>query len=81
MNSHERLQKTLNHEPIDKVCVDFGATHVTGISASTLSKLRKALLKKTCYIISAILDLLGIVCKGGREHIIWRASPNAAEPA
>ena len=44
MNSRERLQKTLNHEPVDKVCVDFGATHVTGISVSTLSTLRKALL-------------------------------------
>ncbi len=44
MNSRERLQKTLNHEPIDRVCVDFGATHVTGISASTLSKVRRALL-------------------------------------
>ena len=44
MNSRERLQKTLNHESVDRVCVDFGATHVTGISASTLSKLRRALL-------------------------------------
>ena len=44
MNSRDRLQKTLNHEPVDRVCVDFGATHVTGISASSLSKLRKALL-------------------------------------
>jgi len=44
MNSRERLQKTLNHEPVDRVCVDFGATHVTGISASILSKLRKAVL-------------------------------------
>jgi len=44
MNSCERLQKTLDHEPVDRVCVDFAATHVTGISASTLSKVRKALL-------------------------------------
>ena len=44
MNSRQKLQKTLNREPVDKVCVDFGATHVTGISASTLSKVRKALL-------------------------------------
>ena len=44
MNSRERLQKTLNRQPFDRVCVDFGATHVTGISASTLSKLRKAVM-------------------------------------
>ncbi len=44
MNSRERLQNTLNREPVDRVCVDFGATHVTGISASTLSKVRRALL-------------------------------------
>jgi len=44
MNSRERLQKTLNRQPADRVCVDFGATHVTGISASTLSKLRRAVL-------------------------------------
>ena len=44
MNSCERLQKTLNRDLVDRVCVDFGATHVTGISASTLSKVRKALL-------------------------------------
>jgi uroporphyrinogen-III decarboxylase len=50
MNSRERLQKTLNREPVDRVCVDFGATHVTGISASILSKLRKALLGEDCRV-------------------------------
>ncbi|MCF7957095.1 MAG: methyltransferase [Phycisphaerae bacterium] len=54
MNSRERLQKTLNHEPVDRVCVDFGATHVTGISASTLSKLRKALLGEEDYRVKII---------------------------
>ena len=50
MNSRERLQKTLNRDPVDRVCVDFGATHVTGISASILSKLRKALLGEDCRV-------------------------------
>jgi uroporphyrinogen-III decarboxylase len=54
MNSRERLQKTLNHEPVDRVCVDFGATHVTGISASTLSTLRKALLGEDDYRVKVI---------------------------
>ena len=54
MNSYERLQKTLNREPVDRVCVDFGATHVTGISASSLSKLRKALLGEDDYRVKII---------------------------
>ncbi len=54
MNSRERLQKTLNREPVDRVCVDFGATHVTGISASTLSKLRKTLLGEENYRVKII---------------------------
>lgn len=43
MNSRERLLKTLNHQQPDKVVVDLGATSQTGISASTLYQLRKAL--------------------------------------
>jgi uroporphyrinogen-III decarboxylase len=54
MNSRERLQKTLDRDPVDRVCVDFGATHVTGISASTLSKLRKALLGENDYRVKII---------------------------
>lgn len=54
MNSRERLQKTLNREPVDRVCVDFGATHVTGISASTLAKVRKALLGEDDYRVKII---------------------------
>jgi hypothetical protein len=45
MNSREILKRTLNHQPVERVCVDFGATAVTGISASTLSKLRRAVIK------------------------------------
>jgi len=43
MNSAERLKTTLNHHEPDRVCVDFGATHVTGISVVAVAKLRKAL--------------------------------------
>ena len=44
MTSRERLQATLNHQQPDRVCVDFGATAVTGMSAAAVAKLRKALL-------------------------------------
>ena len=44
MNHRQRLQATLNHQQPDRVCVDFGATFVTGIHVSCVDKLRKAVL-------------------------------------
>jgi hypothetical protein len=44
MTSRERLAATLNHQQPDRVCVDFGATFVTGIHVCTLTQLRKAVL-------------------------------------
>ncbi len=49
MTSRERLIATLNHEQPDRVCVDFGGTHVTGISASAVSLLRKRLFGDSDY--------------------------------
>ena len=43
MTSRERVRQALNHEQPDRVPVDFGATGQTGISASTLYRLRAAL--------------------------------------
>lgn len=43
MNSRERLIATLNHQTPDRLPLDLGATGQTGISASTLYRLRKAL--------------------------------------
>ena len=43
MNSRERVVKALNHEAPNKVPVDLGGTPVTGINASTLYRLRKAM--------------------------------------
>ena len=43
MNSRERLVATINHKQPDKVVLDIGATSQTGINASVLYKLRKAL--------------------------------------
>ncbi len=43
MTSRERVTAALNHQEADRVPVDLGATAVTGIHASTLSKVRLAL--------------------------------------
>ncbi|MBN1126717.1 MAG: hypothetical protein JXA82_17060 [Sedimentisphaerales bacterium] len=47
--SAERLQATLAHRPVEGVCVDFGATHVTGINVSVVAGLRQALLGERAY--------------------------------
>jgi len=44
MNGKERLAATLEHKHPDRVCVDFGATAVTGIHVSALTRLRNAML-------------------------------------
>ncbi len=41
MNSRERFQAVLNHKAVDRVCVDFGSTAVTGIHVSCVASLRK----------------------------------------
>ncbi len=43
MNPRQRIQKALEHQEADRVPLDLGSTPVTGIAASTLSKLRIAL--------------------------------------
>ena len=43
MNSRERVFQALNHEEPDKVPIDLGGAVTTGIQASALHKLRKAL--------------------------------------
>ncbi len=47
MTSRERLAATLNHQEPDRVCVDFGATFVTGMHVSVVDQLRKAVLGVT----------------------------------
>ena len=44
MNSRERLQSALDHRQPDRVCVDFGATAVTGMHVSVVHRLRQRLL-------------------------------------
>jgi hypothetical protein len=44
MTHRKRLLAAINHKPIDRVCVDFGACGQTGIGAGAVHKIRKALL-------------------------------------
>ena len=44
MTSCERLAATLNHQPTDRLCVDFGAGFQTGMGAGAVHRLRQALL-------------------------------------
>ncbi len=44
MTSRERLQATLNHQPVDRLCVDLGAGGQTGIGVCALHRLRQAVL-------------------------------------
>lgn len=43
MTSRERIEAALRHEETDSIPLDMGSTGITGIAASTLSKLRLAL--------------------------------------
>ena len=52
--SRERFAATLNHKHPGGVCVDFGATAVTGIHASMVSKLRKVLLGNDDFCVKII---------------------------
>ena len=44
MNSRQRLEAALSHQQPDRVCVDFGATFVTGLHVRIVDRLRKAVL-------------------------------------
>lgn len=54
MNSRERLHATLNHQSPDRVCVDFGATFVTGIHVSVVHRLRQRLLGNGTRLVKVI---------------------------
>ena len=54
MNGRERLAATLNHQQPEGVCVDFGATFVTGIHVTALTRLRKAVLGDDSYRVKVI---------------------------
>jgi hypothetical protein len=47
MTSRERLAATLNHQPTDRLCVDFGAGFQTGMGAGAVHRLRQAVLGRS----------------------------------
>jgi hypothetical protein len=70
MNSRERLIKTINHQQPDRVVLDLGATPQTGISASTLYKLRKALsLEEKPITVHEPAQILGFVDEDVRKAL------------
>lgn len=54
MTSRQRLQATLSHRQPDRVCVDFGATAVTGMHVSAVTRLRRAVLGQSDYRVKVI---------------------------
>lgn len=71
MTSKERLQTTLNHQEPDRVCVDFGATSVTGIHVSVLSKLWQRVFGQHDYRVKVIepYQMLGEIDPGLRDAL------------
>lgn len=71
MTSKERLLTTLNHQEPDRVCVDFGATSVTGIHVSVLSKLWQRVFGQHDYRVKVIepYQMLGEIDPGLRDAL------------
>ncbi len=71
MTSRERLQTTLNHRQPDHVCMDFGASFVTGIHVSVVHRLRQRLLGEPDYRVKVIepYQMLGEVDDRLREAL------------
>jgi len=47
MTSRQRLKAALDHKPVDRLCVDFGAGAQTGIGCCAVHRLREAVLGKS----------------------------------
>lgn len=70
MNSRERVLATINHKQPDRVPIDIGGTNQSGISASTLYKLREALgLEKKDIEICSLFQMLGNVNEDLRDKL------------
>jgi hypothetical protein len=54
MTSRERLAAALAHRQPDRVCVDFGATAVTGIHVAAVTRLRRSLLQDPSFRVKVI---------------------------
>jgi hypothetical protein len=71
MNSRARLQAALDHRQPDRVCVDFGATFVTGIHVSVVHRLRQRLLGDKAWRVKVIepYQMLGEIDDQLREAL------------
>jgi hypothetical protein len=71
MTSRERLQATLEHKQPDTLCVDFGATAVTGMGVCTVDKLRRAILGDTSHRIQVTepYQMLGDIDESLRQAL------------
>jgi hypothetical protein len=71
MTGKERLLATINHQEPDRVCVDFGATPVTGIHVSVISKLWRNMFGQHDYKVKVIepYQMLGEIDPGLRDGL------------
>lgn len=71
MTSRERLIATLNHQPTDRLCVDFGAGFQTGMGAGTVHRLRQELLGDADYRVKIIesYQMLGEIDEDLRQAL------------
>jgi hypothetical protein len=71
MTGRQRLETTLNHKQPDRLCVDLGATAVTGISAGMVSRLRRKVLTEADYRVKVTepYQMLGEVDERLREAL------------
>jgi len=58
MTSRERLQAALNHQPTERLCVDFGAGFQTGMGAGAVHRLRQAVLGQPDFRVKVIASFL-----------------------
>jgi hypothetical protein len=71
MDSRQRLEAALQHRQPDRVCVDFGASFVTGVHVSVVDKLRRAVLGDGLWRVKVIepYQMLGEVDDALREPL------------
>ena len=71
LTSRERLEATLNHQPTDRLCVDFGAGFQTGMGAGAVHRLREAVLGPSGHRVKVIepYQMLGEIDEELREAL------------
>jgi hypothetical protein len=71
LTSRQRLQRTLEHKPVDKLCFDLGAGGQTGMGACAVHRLRQAVLGKSDHKvkISEPFQMLGEIDEELRKAI------------